>query len=241
VALQLAPEEPEAGPWRVAALSAVMTALMRNGPREPGAGRPVIVAVDGRSASGKTTLAARMHGAVRGSAAVHTDDIAWAHSRFGWADLLADGILEPMRRGAAVSFRPPGWASVGREGAIEIPAGCPLLLVEGVGAGRREVAGLIDALVWVQSDAEQARQRDLGRVGTPGGPVSVQAIQEWADEEIPFVAADRAWERADLIVCGTPQLPHDPSTALVVARRLTALRARSGGRTRPRPGFRRSP
>jgi hypothetical protein len=109
VALQLAPEEPGAGPWRVARLSAVMTTLMRIGPREPGAGRPVIVAVDGRSASGKTTLAARMHGAVRGSALVHTDDIAWAHSRFGWADLLIDGILEPVRRVAAVSFRPPGW------------------------------------------------------------------------------------------------------------------------------------
>ena len=208
--LQLPPEEPEAGPWRVASLTAVMSTLMRNGPRERAAGRPMIVAVDGRSSGGKTTLAARMQGAVNGSALVHTDDIAWAHSRFGWADLLVDGILEPVRRGAAVSFRPPGWDEPGWEGAIEIPAGGPLLLVEGVGSGRRELAGLIDALVWVQSDAEQARRRDLGRVGTPGGPVSVQAIQDWADEEIPFVAADRAWERADLIVCGTPQLPHDP-------------------------------
>jgi hypothetical protein len=218
VTLQLAPEEPEAGPWRVATLSAVMATLMRSGPREPAGGRPVVIAVDGRSASGKSTLTARLQGAVPGSAVVHTDDIAWAHSRFGWADLLVDGVLRPAHRGAAVSFRPPGWATVGREGAIEIPAGCPLLLVEGVGAGRREVSGLIDALVWVQSDAEQARLRDLGRVGTPGGPVSVQAIQDWADEEIPFAAADRAWERADLIVCGTPALPHDPSTELVAAR-----------------------
>jgi hypothetical protein len=215
---QLAPEEPEAGPWRVVTLSAVMTTLMRNGPQEPADGRPVVIAVDGRSASGKTTLTARLQGAVPGSAVVHTDDIAWSHSRFGWADLLVDGVLRPVHRGAAVSFRPPAWVARGREGSIEVPAGCPLLLVEGVGCGRREVASLIDALVWVQSDEQQARERDLGRVGTPGGAATVQFMHDWMAEEIPFVAADRAWERADLIVCGTPQLPHDPRTELVVAR-----------------------
>jgi len=218
MALQLAPEEPEAGPWQVAALTAVMTTLMRNGPREPVASRPVVIAVDGRSASGKTTLTARLQSAVPGSAAVHTDDIAWSHSRFGWADLLVDGVLRPAHRSAAVSFRPPAWAARGRVGSIEVPAGGPLLLVEGVGSGRREVASLIDALIWVQSDLQQARERDLDRVGTRGGAATIQFLHDWMAEEIPFVAADRAWERADLIICGTPQLPHDPRTELVVAR-----------------------
>ena len=72
------------------------------------------------------------------------------------------------------------------------------------------MAGLIDALVWVQSDLRQTRERDLDRVGTPGGAASIQFLHDWMAEEIPFVAADRAWERADLIICGTPQLPHDP-------------------------------
>jgi len=74
-------------------------------------GRPVILAVDGRSNAGKTTLAARIGEAVPGSAVVHTDDIAWEHSRFGWSDLLADGILAPARQGRAVAFRPPRWAN----------------------------------------------------------------------------------------------------------------------------------
>jgi hypothetical protein len=38
-------------------------------------------------------------------------------------------------------------------------------------------------------------------------------------EERPFLAADRPWERAGLVVAGTPGLPHDPATELVVARR----------------------
>ena len=42
-----------------------------------------MAAVDGRSSSGKSTLAARLQDAIAASAVVHTDDIAWWHSRFG--------------------------------------------------------------------------------------------------------------------------------------------------------------
>ncbi len=39
----------------------------------------------------------------------------------------------------------------------------------------------------------------------------------WMAEEIPFNAAQRTWERADIIVCGTPEIPYDPSTEIVIA------------------------
>jgi len=58
--------------------------------------RPRIVAVDGRSGSGKTTLTERLRSAVPDAEVVHTDDIAWWHSRFGWDDLMIDGVLEPL-------------------------------------------------------------------------------------------------------------------------------------------------
>ena len=101
-----------------------------------------MLAVDGRSSSGKTTLAARLQDAIKGSAVVHTDDIAWRHSRFGWADLLINGVLVPFRRGEPVTFRPPGWAEHGRQGSIEVAARCPLLIVEGVGAVPRRSPGV---------------------------------------------------------------------------------------------------
>jgi MFS family permease len=49
--------------------------------------RPLVVALDGRSSSGKTTLAGRVAGAIPATAVVHTDAIAWWHSRFGWTNL----------------------------------------------------------------------------------------------------------------------------------------------------------
>jgi hypothetical protein len=36
-------------------------------------------------------------------------------------------------------------------------------------------------------------------------------------EEEPFLADQRPWERADLIVAGTPPISFDPATQLVVA------------------------
>jgi hypothetical protein len=148
---------------------------------------------------------------------VHTDDIAWWHSRFGWADLLIDDISLPVHRGEQVSFRPPRWAEHGRGGSIDVPAGCPLLIIEGVGAGRREAAHLVDALMWVQSDQREAGRRSLARLGQPGGPRTVRDLREWMAEEEPFLADQKPWERAGLIVAGTPQISFDPVTELVVA------------------------
>jgi hypothetical protein len=217
VSLVLAAEEPEAGPWRAERLTAVAAAMLRIGHGKGADRRPVVLAVDGRSSSGKTTLAARLQEVIAGSAVVHTDDIAWAHSRFGWADLLIGGILIPAQGGRPVSYRPPKWDERRRPGAIEVPADCPLLVIEGVGASRRESARLTDAAIWVQADERETERRGLARIGKPDQAPTVRDMRDWLAEEVPFLADRRPWERADLIACGTPQIPCDPVTELVVA------------------------
>ena len=224
MSLCLFPEEPEAGPWRTERLAAIAATMMRR----YGTGadhRPVVLAVDGRSSSGKTTMAARLQDVVAGSAVVHTDDIAWWHSRFGWADLLIGGVLAPARAGRPVSYRPPQWDERQRPGAIEVSADCPLLIIEGVGAARRESAHLTDAAIWMQADERETERRNLLRVGHPGGSPTVQRMRDWMAEEIPFLAGQRPWEHASIIACGTPQIPFDPATELVVAPPLAMLRS----------------
>jgi hypothetical protein len=145
--LQLAPEEPEAGPWRAELLSTVIEAITRRGPGNAISGRPVVLAVDGRSNAGKTTLAARICRAVPGAGVVHTDDIAWEHSRFGWADLLIEGILVPVhqRGGRSATARRAGPSTAGKDpsrlprtalGEQLVPG---VLLVPGEAAGTRRV------------------------------------------------------------------------------------------------------
>ena len=82
-------------------------------------------------------------------------------------------------------------------GAITVPSAASLLVVEGVGAGRRALGPFVDALVWVQTDRAVATRRGLER---DGGDVAFW--DEWEARERPFLAADRPWERADLVVSG---------------------------------------
>jgi hypothetical protein len=213
--MTLPPEEPAAGPWRVEPLAAVVATL---GGQEPAsAGRPLIVAVDGRSSSGKTTLSRHIAETVPGASVVHTDDIAWWHAAFDWAELLAAGVLEPVRAGRPVAYRPPAWDARDRPGAVTVPGGVRLLVVEGVGSSRRALAHLLDASLWVQSDLAETDRRNAVRV--QAGEISPADFASWMAEESRFLAADRPWERAGLIVAGTPSLPHDPATELVVADR----------------------
>ncbi|WP_324534061.1 hypothetical protein [Actinotalea sp.] len=213
--------EPEAAPWSVRPLADVVDDLLARA-RRP-VGRPAVVAVDGRSAGGKSTLTGRIADAVPGSVVVHTDDVAWWESFFGWDALLAAGVLEPARAGLPVAFRPPAWDARGRSGAIEVPVGASLLLVEGVGASRRALTPLLDAAVWVQSDATRARDRGIARdlAERPDPAEAARFWDEWESAESPFLASERPWERADVVVCGTPALPHDPLLEVVVGRRLT--------------------
>ena len=185
--MRLPPEEPAAGPWRVEPIADVAGRLTGRPPAPDG--RPAILAVDGRGSSGKTSLSRRLAEVVPGAAVVHTDDIAWWHAAFDWAGLLAGGVT--------------------------VPAGLTLLVVEGVGSSRRALAHLLDASVWVQSDLDEIDRRNAVRV--QAGEISPADFDSWMAEELPFLAADRPWERAGLVVAGTPPLAHAPRTELVVA------------------------
>lgn len=163
-----------------------------------------VVLVDGRSAGGKTTFADRLRSVLPGSVVVHTDDVAWNYSMFGWDAELIDNVITPVRRNEPVDYQPPGWAPDGREGAIKIDAGADLI-IEGVGAGRAGIAALADAVVWVQCDFEEARTRGIARDLAGGRRDEVETVNfwnHWMSEELPFLEADQPWRRATMIVAG---------------------------------------
>ncbi|MEX5265609.1 hypothetical protein RF640_16445 [Kocuria sp. CPCC 205231] len=204
----LPPEEPEADPWSALTIEDVAGLLLEG--RDSAPGRPWIVAVDGRGGAGKSTLAQRLLPHLAPSAVVHTDDVAWHEPLFGWGHLLGHDILEPLHQGRAVSFQPPAWPTHGRHGTIEIPAGLRAVVVEGTGADQHRFAELIDRRIWVQADHRLAEERGIARDVTHGANGDAEQSRrfwhEWMAHELPFFAAERPWERADLIIAGTPVL-----------------------------------
>jgi hypothetical protein len=81
-----------------------------------------------------------------------------------------------------------------------------VVLVEGVGSSRQGLVPWLDAAVWLQSDPDEAYRRGIHRDVVQGrnGEEAIAFWNEWMAQELPFLAADRPWERADLVVCGTP-------------------------------------
>jgi hypothetical protein len=220
--MRVAEDEPELGPWAVEPVEAVAARLLdtaRTRRTVSGRGGPFVVAVDGRSAGGKSTAASRLADATPGAVVVHTDDIAWHHGFFDWDGLLVEGVLTPAAAGEAVSFRPPAWVERGREGAVEVPAGTTAIFVEGVGSSRSTLGPWLDAGVWVQSDADEAYRRGIERDIVLGRnrAEAVAFWDEWMADEEPFLAADRPWERADVVICSTPQ-PPVPDGCVAVSR-----------------------
>ena len=105
------------------------------------AGRPILIALDGRCGSGKTTLAAQLAERFPGSRTIHTDDyyLPPAQRVPGWETLpcanmdlkrLRAEVLNPARAGQPFSYI----AYSCREGACLPPVFCQparLVIVEG--------------------------------------------------------------------------------------------------------------
>ena len=202
-AIQLQPEEPAVTQWQVSATDDLVAHLLSlvGTPQ----GRPAIIAVDGRGGSGKTTLTTALAAAVPGAQAFHLDDLIWNEPLYDWDQLYVDTLTQ-LRRAGSLDLVPDKWREHGREGSIRIPAGSPLVLVEGTGAGLAAVRSLIDAHVWVQTGDDVAERRGIKRDIAEGvngdAEESVRFWHWWMAGERLFFAKDRPWRRADVIVSG---------------------------------------
>ena len=211
--MRLGPGEPSAAPWQVLPIRDFVNLVLDVG--DTSNNRPWIVAVDGRSGGGKSTIADLLHHSAPNSIVVHTDDLAWHHSFFDWSDLLIEGILKPVQCGKAVHYQPPGWQTHGRLGAIEIAVGLNLVIIEGVGASRTEAIPWIDRSIWVQSDLDEAKRRGIVRDGDT--EEARKFWHEWMAQEFDFLQRQRPWERATAIVNGTPTQPYDRNSQVIVS------------------------
>jgi hypothetical protein len=227
--MELGPGEPAAGPWHVEPMADFARSVAE------AAGTPIgrsrIIAVDGRGGGGKTALAERLRLRLQPAAVVHSDDVAWAHSRFGWDDLMIAGVLEPLHAGRPVHYRPPGWDRDVREGHIDLDFGASTVIIEGVGVSRRGLAPLIDVAIWVQSDFAEAKRRgilrdmaELHRDEEEGE----RLWDEWEAEEVPFLQEDQPWQRAHFIVGTASSLPHNPQLEVAVSPPLAHVPDRDG-------------
>jgi uridine kinase len=161
----------------------------------PRAGGSRVVAVDGRSGAGKTSLAAALRDRLD-APVVSLEDLygGWDGLEHG-VDLLVAAVLEPLAAGRAPRVPRYDWvAGEWAEPTVLAPTG--VLIVEGVGAGARRAAAFESVLVWLEVPAPVRRERALDRDGETFAP----HWDRWAAQEDSMLARDRTPERADVIL-----------------------------------------
>jgi hypothetical protein len=129
----------------------------------PSCGPVRLVGIDGHAGSGKTTFAGRLAEALGGVPVLHLDDIATHEELFAWTERLLQDVVEPLSRGERAHYRPYDWQARRFGPVRELPP-APVVLVEGVGAGRRALRPFLACLLWMELPPEDAwargRQRD---------------------------------------------------------------------------------
>ncbi|MHC6592040.1 aminodeoxychorismate synthase component I [Arthrobacter sp. C152] len=194
---------------------------------------PVIIAIDGRSGAGKTTLAVELAARLRAHHKVslfHLEDIYP-----GWNGLAAgveryiSTVLTPLSRGEAASWTSWDWEHhYDGDARVTLPA--EIVIVEGVGAAAEAARPLLSAVVWAESPDDVRRSRALARDGATYEP----HWDQWAAQEEEWLGRDDVPGHADLRVRNLADgsapadllrlLPYLPVLAPVLAPELSARR-----------------
>ena len=166
----------------------------------------VLVALDGRCGSGKTTLAAQLTERFPQSITVHTDDFYLPPSRrvTGWESIpcanmdiqrLRDEVVAPARAEQAFSYQ----AYSCREGAYLPPrplGSAPLVIVEGSYSHHPSLAPYYDIRIFVTcSPDEQAR-----RLRKREGELYSNFVERWIPLEEGYFANYSIEENAEMMV-----------------------------------------
>ncbi|WP_234388835.1 uridine kinase family protein [Streptomyces sp. AS58] len=154
-----------------------------------------LIGVDGHAGSGKTTLAGRLAEALGGAPVLHLDDIASHGELFAWTGRLLPQVIEPLGRGETARYAPYDWRAR-RFGPPRALPPAPVVLIEGVGAGRRALRPHLAHLLWLEVPHEESWARGQLR----DGEEQREFWAGWVEAERRHFAEDPSRPFADLLV-----------------------------------------
>lgn len=184
--------------------------------------RPVIIAVDGRSGAGKTTVAVELAALLRRHRTVslfHLEDIypGW-DGLAGGVERYIDTVLQPLNAGTAATWTQWDWEAR-HDGASRTTELAPVVLVEGVGSSHGRAKDFLDAVIWVDAPSPTRKKRALDRDGDTYAPF----WDVWAEQEDRLLSGGSRAELADILVDGRNGVARAADGILVALTQLPAL------------------
>ncbi|MEO7060708.1 MAG: hypothetical protein ABI083_13395, partial [Lapillicoccus sp.] len=160
----------------------------------PRCGSVLVVAIDGPSGAGKTTLA-RAVGRRVDARVVHLDDIYPGWDGLAEAvPLVTRQVLEPLSRGEDTAYQRWDWMRH-RWGRTQPVLHAPRLVLEGVGSSVLPAGSYAAVRVWVEASRDVRFARGMARDGEAYRP----EWERWAAQEDALFTADATRDRADLV------------------------------------------
>ena len=164
-----------------------------------------LVGIDGCGGAGKSTFAARLSSSLDNAAVIHTDDFASHDVPIDWWPRMLQLVIEPLLRGEPASYRPYDWTTRRIADADITVQPQVVVIIEGVGATRKAWRDKLALRIWVDCPRDMRLQRGIERDGEELRAFWLQ----WMRAEDDYLAAERPYEYADVIVDGLAELP-DP-------------------------------
>jgi uridine kinase len=153
------------------------------------------VGIDGKGASGKTTLAEQVAAALPSAVVVHNDDFA-RPGLTGWdRDRFVRQVLEPLLAGRPGRYQRWDFGTdTGAEWHI-VPAGVPVI-VEGVSVTDVRLPVPWDFTIWIEVPTAVRRARVAAR---DGDALHDRWLTDWIPSEDAYAAEQRPQDRVDLV------------------------------------------
>ncbi|KAB1150804.1 hypothetical protein F7R91_02150 [Streptomyces luteolifulvus] len=161
----------------------------------PSCGPVRLIGIDGHAGSGKSTFAGQLARALAGAPVLHLDDIASHDEMFGWTGRLLAQVIEPLGRGESAHYATYDWRAR-RFGPTHTLPPAPVILLEGVGAGRRALRPHLAQLLWMELPHEESWTRGRSR----DGEEQREFWAGWVRAERRHFAEDPSRPYADLLV-----------------------------------------
>ena len=175
--------------------------------------RTLLVAIDGRGGSGKSTFARRLERASEEVTVVEFDDFylplterramtgagnAEIGGNFDWRR-LRDQVLTPLSHDEPANYQRYDWPSDQLAEWHSVPVG-GIVLIEGNYSTRQDLFAVYDYTIWIDAPHDVRLERGIRRGGED---TRERWLTEWMPEEDRYIAAENPAKRVDLLLDGT--------------------------------------